>query len=72
MSKNIDWLKNRYEFLELYNKIIENGEFTVTANKKVISSEIFKDFVEDILNRKINNNNTKEKYKKRFDDVGKI
>ena len=40
-------------------KIIKNGEFIETANKKVISSKIFKDFVEDILNEKINNNNKK-------------
>ena len=64
-KKTINWLKDKNEFLKLYNEIIKNGKF------KDISSKIFKDFVEDILNGKINNNNRKEKYKKRFDDVEK-
>ena len=51
--QNIDWLKNKNEFLKLNDKIIKNGEFTGTANKKVISSKIFKDFAEDISNGKI-------------------
>ena len=38
--------------------------------KKVISSKIFKDFVEDILNGKIKNSK-KEKYTKIFNDVEK-
>ena len=67
----MNWIKDKNEFLKLYNEKIKNGKFTETANKKVISSKIFKDFVEDILNEKINNNNEKEKYKKRFDDVEK-
>ena len=71
ISKNIDWLENKYEFLKLYNEIIKNGEFPITANKKVISSKIFKKFVEDILNGKIDNYNKKEEYKKRFYDVEK-
>ena len=71
ISENINWLKNKNNFLKLYSKITENGEFTETANKKVISSKIFKDFAEDILNGKINNNNKKEKYKRRFDDIEK-
>ena len=66
---NINWLKNKNEFLKLYNKIIKKGEFTGTANKKIISSKIFKDFAEDILNGKIKNNNKQEIYKKRFDNV---
>ena len=59
ISENINWLKNKNEFLKLYNEIIKKGEFTETANKKVISSKIFKKFAEDILNRNINNNNKK-------------
>ena len=50
---NINWLKNKDDFIELYDTIIKNGEFTETVNKKVISSKIFKDFVEDILNGNI-------------------
>ena len=68
ISYNINWSKNKDDFLKLYNEIIKNGEFTETANKKVISSKIFKDFAEDILNGNIKNNN-KEIYKKRLDGV---
>ena len=69
ISYNINWLKNKDEFLKLYDEIIKNGEFTETANKKIISSKIFKDFAEDILNGNIKNNNKKEIYKKRLDGV---
>ena len=62
-------MKNKDEFLKLYNEIIKNGEFTETANKKVISSKIFKDFAEDILNGNIKNNNKNKIYKKRLDGV---
>ena len=41
LLKNLYWLKNKDEFLKLYNEIIKKGEFTGTANKKVISSKIF-------------------------------
>ena len=41
ISKNINWLKDKNEFLKLYDEIIENGEFSETINKKVISSNIF-------------------------------
>ena len=61
ISKNINWLKNKNEFLKLYNEIIKNREFAETINKKVISSEIFKVFVEDILNGKINDNKIERK-----------
>ena len=69
LLNNINWLKNKNEFLKLYDEIIKKGEFTGTANKKVISSKIFKDFTEDILNGKIKNNNKQEIYKKRFNNV---
>ena len=52
--------------LKLHNKIIKEEEFTGTVNKKVISSKIFKDFIEDILSRNINDNNKKEIYKKKI------
>ena len=70
MLDDFNWLKNKDEFLKLYEKIIKEEEFTGTVNKKVISSKIFKDFIEDILSGKINNNNKKEIYKKRLDGVG--
>ena len=70
IRKNIsENIKN--EFLKLYDETIKDGEFTTTFNKKVISSKIFKDFVEDTLNGKIHNSNKKEKYTKIFNDVEK-
>ena len=57
------------DFLKLYDKIIKNAEFTETVNKKVIPSKIFKDFVEDVLNGNIENNNKNELYKKRLNVV---
>ena len=70
ISKNNNWLKNNNEFLKLYNEIIKNGEFTETIIKKVMSSEIFKVFVEDILNGKINDNKI-EKYIKKINNIEK-
>ena len=67
--KNKDEDENKDEFLKLYDKIIKEKEFTGTFNKKVISSKIFKDLIEDILSEEINNNNKKEIYKKRLNDV---
>ena len=68
LFNDLNWLENKDEFLKLYDKIIKE-EFTRAFNKKVISSKIFKDFIEDILSGKINNSNKKEIYKKRFDGV---
>ena len=64
ISKNINWLKDKDEFLKLYNNIIKNGESSEKINKKVISSEIFQAFMDDILNGKINDNKI-EKYVKK-------
>ena len=69
MLNNLNWLANKDEVLKLYDKIIKENEFTETVNKKVISSKIFKDFIEDILSGKIKNNNKKEIYIKRLDGV---
>ena len=69
LFNDLNWLENKDEFFKLYDKIISEEEFTGTVNKKVISSKIFKDFIEDILSGNINNNNKKEIYKKRLDDV---
>ena len=43
------WLEDRDKFLELYDKIIENGEIIVDTENDTISSDILKDFLEDIL-----------------------
>ena len=47
--RNIIWLENRDEFLELYHKIIKNGEIIVNIENDTISLNILKDFLEDIL-----------------------
>ena len=70
ISKNINWLKDKDEFLKLYNEIIKNGEFSKKTGKKSISSEIIKVFVEDILNGKINDNKI-EKYIKKINNIEK-
>ena len=33
-KENINWLKNKDEFLKLYNEIIKNGEFSENIDKK--------------------------------------
>ena len=40
--KNIKWLKDRDEFLKLYDKILKNGEFRVINKNEYISLNIFK------------------------------
>ena len=66
---DLNWFENKDEFLKLFDKIIKEEEFTGTVNKKVILSKIFNDFIGDILSRNINDNNKKEIYKKKLDDV---
>ena len=63
--KNINWLKDEDEFLKLYNEIIKNGEFSEKiSKKKFISSYDFKEFLESILNGKVDNNKIIKKVKK--------
>ena len=62
ISKNINWLKDKNEFLKLYNEIIKNGEFSETINKKVISSNIFKHFLENILSGNTKDNEAEDDY----------
>ena len=66
---DLNWLENKDAFLKLFDKIIKEEEFTGTVNKKVILSKIFNDFIGDILSGNINDNNKKEIYKKKLDDV---
>ena len=55
-KQNINWLKNKDEFLKLYNEIIKNGEFSENIKKKNISSYEFKKIIENILNGKVDDN----------------
>ena len=59
--ENINWLNDKDEFLKLYDKIIKNGKFKVNTEKKdYISSNLFKEFLEDILSGKIKYNDLKD------------
>ena len=68
--RNIKWLEDRDEFLELYDKIIENGEIIVNTENDTISSDIVKDFLEDILNGNIKYKDLKH-YEKYINDMEK-
>ena len=70
ISKNINWLKDKDKFLKLYDEIIKNGEFIEKFEKKSISSKAFKDFLEDILIGKINDNEI-ENYIEKINDIEK-
>ena len=70
ISKNINWLKDKNEFLKLYHEIIKNGEFSEIIHKKVISSHIFKNFLENILSGNIKDNEV-EDYTRGIDDIEK-
>ena len=67
-NENINWLKNKHEFLKLYNEIIKNGEFSENINKKNISSYEFKKIIENILNGKVDSN----KMIKKIETINKI
>ena len=69
--KNTLWLENRYNFLKSFIKLIGEKDVTETVNNKVISSEIFKSFMNAIFNGIIDNNNIKEAYNKYFSDIEK-
>ena len=60
ISKNINWLKDRDEFLKLYDEIIKNGKFSVNTKNESISSKTFKFFLEDILSGNIKDNEVED------------
>ena len=70
ISKNINWLKNKNEFLKLYDEIIKNGEFSVNTKNESISSNILKTFLENILSGNIKDNEA-EDYIKGINDIEK-
>ena len=71
MLENTLWLKNRYNFLKSFIKLLREKFITETVNINVISSKIFKKFMYSILNGIIDNNNIKEAYKQRLSDTEK-
>ena len=68
--KNINWLNDKDEFLKLYKKIIKIREFRVHTDKDYLSSDLFKEFLENILSGENNYNNVK-KYKEDIDNIEK-
>ena len=42
ISKNINWLKNKNEFLKLYNEIIKNGDLLKLLIKKLFHQRFLK------------------------------
>ena len=71
MLKNTLWLKNRYNFLKSYIKLLKEKNITETVNNKVISLEIFKNFMNAILSGAIDNNNIKEAYDQYLNNIKK-
>ena len=71
MLKNTLWLRNRYNFLKSYIKLLKEENITETVNNKVILLKTFKDFMNAIANALINNNNIKEIYNKIFSNTEK-
>ena len=69
--ENINWLNDKDEFLILYYKIIKNGQFIINTRKNdYISSNLFKEFLEDILSGKIKYNDV-EDYEEGIDFIKK-
>ena len=71
MLKNTLWLKNRYNFLKSYIKLLKEKDITETVNNEIISLEIFKNFMSAILYGAINNNNIKEAYDDHLSNIEK-
>ena len=71
LLRNTLWLKNRYNFLKSYIKLLEDENITETVNNKIILLKTFKDFMNAIVNRLINNNNIKEINNKIFSNIEK-
>ena len=71
LLKKTLWLKNRYNFLKSYIKLLGEKNLTETVNNKVISLKIFEKFMNDIANGNINNYNIKKEYDKIFNDIEK-
>ena len=60
LLKNINSLKDRDEFLKLYDEIIKNGEISVDTKNESITSGTFKRFLEKILSGNIKYNEVED------------
>ena len=70
LLKNINSLKDRDEFLKLYDEIIKNGEFSGDTKNESIISGTFKRFLEKILSGNIKYNAV-EDYIESINDIEK-
>ena len=68
--KNINWLKDIDEFLKLYDEITKNGSFSVNIKNESISSNMFKNFLENILSGNTKDNEV-EDYKEGINNIEK-
>ena len=69
--ENINWLNDKDEFLKSYEKIIKNEKFKVNTEKNnYILSNLFKDFLEDILRGNIKDYDV-EDYKEEVNNIKK-
>ena len=71
MLKNTLWLKNRYNFLKSFIKLLKEKDITETANNEIILSDIFKTFMNVTLYGAIDNNNIKEAYDQHLSNIEK-
>ena len=71
MLKNTLSLKNRYNFLKSYIKLLKEKDISETVNNKVTSNAIFKTFMNTILYGVIDNNNIKEAYDQHLSNIEK-
>ena len=71
MLKNTLWLKKIYIYIYIYIKLLKEKDITETVNNEIISSEIFKNFMNAILYGAINNNNIKEAYDDHLSNIEK-
>ena len=68
--KNINWLKDRDEFLKLFDEIIKNDSISVNIKNEPISSNMFKKFLENILSGNTKDNEV-EDYKEGINKIEK-
>ena len=76
ISKNINWLNDKDEFLKLYHKIIKNGDKNISIsydkNKSKFNTEKITKSLKKLRNKLINPSEFKEEYNKFLDSIEKF